>query len=237
MNQRVATLLLKKLGYRSDVVANGREAVDAVARVPYDLVLMDCEMPEMDGVEATREIRAREEGSEHRLPIVAMTANAMPRDRERCMAAGMDDYLTKPVAADALRAMIERWMPRSSPAPDARPDGAAVEVGVLDKKAVARLLALQEDGAPDVLEELFGMFLGETPRKLNDPPGGLRDRRCGRPRTGGPQLKSSAAMLGAHTWPRSVSASKVLGEAGTLDGGSAHAQGARAGLRAGRPGS
>jgi CheY-like chemotaxis protein/HPt (histidine-containing phosphotransfer) domain-containing protein len=222
MNQRVATLLLKKLGYRSDVVANGRETVDAVARVPYDLVLMDCEMPEMDGVEATREIRAREEGSERRLPIVAMTANAMPRDRERCMAAGMDDYLTKPVAADALRAMIERWMPRPTPpAPEVRPDGAAVEVDVLDKEAVARLLALQEEGVPDVLEELFGMFLGETPRKLTVLREAVETGDAGSLERAAHSLKSSSAMLGARSMAALCESLEVLGEAGTLDGGSA----------------
>jgi len=220
MNQRVATLLLKKLGYRSDVVANGREAVEAVARVPYDLVLMDCEMPELDGVEATREIRAGEAGGERRLPIVAMTANAMPRDRERCIAAGMDDYLTKPVAVDALRGMIEHWMPRpTAPAPEVEPEGAAVEGDALDKDAVARLLALQEDGAPDVLEELFGMFLGETPRKLMVLREAVESKDARSLERAAHSLKSSCAMLGARSMAALCENLEALGETGTLDGG------------------
>ncbi len=108
VNQRVATRMLEKLGYRVDVAANGLEAVEAVRRVPYDLVLMDCQMPEMDGFGATAAIRQLDSDG-HRLPIVAMTAAAMEGDRQRCLAAGMDDYLTKPVSRATLAAALDRW--------------------------------------------------------------------------------------------------------------------------------
>ncbi len=112
VNQMVAEAMLVKLGYRADVVANGLEAVEALERFPYDLVLMDLQMPEMDGYQASAVIR-----SDSRLagvPIVAMTAHAMASDRARCLAAGMNDYVSKPVKAEILGAVLERWIKRSA---------------------------------------------------------------------------------------------------------------------------
>ena len=111
INQKLAIRLLEKMGCRVDVAANGIEAVQMSAQVPYSLILMDCLMPEMDGFDATRQIREREAGG-RRIPIVALTANAMAGDRERCLDAGMDDYLSKPFRADDLRAVFSRFCPR-----------------------------------------------------------------------------------------------------------------------------
>jgi CheY-like chemotaxis protein len=94
--------MLKRLGYRADAVANGREALKALQLVPYDLVLMDVQMPDMDGLEATRRFRTLEAGTGRRLPIIAMTAHASTADRDRCLEAGMDDFVTKPVQRDTL---------------------------------------------------------------------------------------------------------------------------------------
>jgi len=121
INQRVATLVLNKLGYQVDVVENGAEAVRAAASGRYAVVLMDCQMPEMDGFEATAAIRSAERGSGRHLPIVAMTANAIEGDRERCIAAGMDDYIPKPINADRLRDVLAIW----AALPGAQPDAAA----------------------------------------------------------------------------------------------------------------
>ncbi|NWG87183.1 MAG: response regulator [Hydrogenophilaceae bacterium] len=111
VNQRVAVAMLERLGHRVDVAANGMEAVDALKRLPYDLVFMDVQMPEMDGYETTQAIRNMSTEAA-RMPIIAMTANAMQGDDEKCLAAGMDDYLSKPISRDALVAMVGKWAAR-----------------------------------------------------------------------------------------------------------------------------
>ena len=121
VNQTVAVEFLEKFGYRADVAHNGREAIEAVARQPYAAVFMDCQMPELDGFAATRQIREWESRQQptpdklrgQRIPIIAMTASTTPGDRERCLEAGMDDYLPKPVRAEHLQAVLQRWIPGS----------------------------------------------------------------------------------------------------------------------------
>jgi CheY-like chemotaxis protein len=111
INQQVAQGKLRTLGYAPDVATNGAEAIIALEQINYDLVLMDCQMPVMDGFAATGVIR--DPGSNvlnHSVPVIAMTANDMKSDRERCHAAGMDDFLTKPVKVEALAAMVEKWV-------------------------------------------------------------------------------------------------------------------------------
>jgi CheY-like chemotaxis protein len=110
VNQRVLVRLLERLGCRVDLASDGREAVERVRSGSYDLLLMDCQMPVLDGFEATREIRALD-GEAARIPIVAVTAHALPGDRERCLAQGMDDYVTKPLRVRDLERVIARWAP------------------------------------------------------------------------------------------------------------------------------
>jgi PAS domain S-box-containing protein len=111
INQRITMRLLEKLGATAEAVVNGRLAVEAVHKKTYDLIFMDCQMPEMDGFEATAMIRNRERENNRRTPICALTANAMEGDREKCLAAGMDDYVSKPVSIEKLQSAIERWVP------------------------------------------------------------------------------------------------------------------------------
>ena len=160
-NQIVASLMLRNLGCTVDVAANGRRAIEMLGRYEYDVVFMDCEMPVMDGFEATADIRARTD-SRARIPIIAVTAQAMQGDRERCLRAGMDDYITKPVQAEAFAAALQEWVPtrsgttESSAVPDATsqaPVGAA-----LDAEVIARLHILAEATDPSLMEQVFESF-------------------------------------------------------------------------------
>ena len=114
INQKLASLMLTKMGLSHDLASDGTEALEKHAQHHYDLILMDMEMPEMDGVTATRAIRAREaQTSAFRVPIIAMTANALQEDRDRCMEAGMDDHLAKPVEFEKVRRLLQLWLSRS----------------------------------------------------------------------------------------------------------------------------
>ncbi|XGC79485.1 CHASE domain-containing protein [Bdellovibrio bacteriovorus] len=110
VNQIITQKMLEKLGFYADVAANGYEVLSALSKAPYDLILMDCQMPEMDGYEATQKIRASKTIYSSQIPIVAMTANAMSGDAEKCLAAGMDDYLAKPVSDDKLMSILKKWL-------------------------------------------------------------------------------------------------------------------------------
>jgi two-component system, sensor histidine kinase and response regulator len=171
VNQKVALRQLDRLGYAADAVANGIEVLEALDRIPYDVVFMDCQMPEMDGYEATREIRKRE-GDSRRTTIIAMTANALDGDRERCLAAGMDDYISKPVKRELLSAAIERWVAdRGSSRQVAEslntsqpPEASSARV--IDASVIAELRALQSSTDPEFFNHLIDLFLEETPHRL-----------------------------------------------------------------------
>lgn len=113
VNQKVALFQLRELGFAAHIVSNGKEAIEAAAKIPYAAILMDCQMPEVDGLQATQEIRNSESDLGRRVPIIAMTARAQRNDRQRCLDAGMDDYLTKPMTSDKLRAVLQRWLPEA----------------------------------------------------------------------------------------------------------------------------
>jgi PAS domain S-box-containing protein len=195
VNQQLALLLLQKVGYRADVAGNGVEALQALERQPYDIVLMDVEMPEMDGLEATRSIRA--EWPRDRQPyVVAMTANVMTGDRELCLEAGMNDFVGKPVRLEELAATLDRARSRAGWA-EAAGDAAPSEEGagsVLDPAALGQL---KEEVGEEGLAAVIGTFLEEAPRLLGtlleslDRGDAEEMRRCAH------TLKSNAASFGA----------------------------------------
>jgi two-component system sensor histidine kinase/response regulator len=180
VNQKVALALLKSLGQSADIAVNGAAAVEALRRQPYDAVLMDCQMPELDGYEATRLLRRSEADGEfgHRPPhyVIALTANAMAGDREKCLAAGMDDFLTKPLDRDSLAAALRRAgnVIQNGAAPLAAPGAAATawpeadapaELPVLKPATLDSFRSLRVAGEPDPVAELIDLFLADLPAR------------------------------------------------------------------------
>jgi CheY-like chemotaxis protein/HPt (histidine-containing phosphotransfer) domain-containing protein len=164
----VAVRLLEKAGVRADIAITGVGAIEACKRNPYDLILMDCTMPEMDGYDATRAIRdlERERGT-GRAPVVAVTANAMKGDREKCLEAGMDDYISKPFGFKQLREVVARWVPSMpSPGPAAEGSPVAPQPATLDASFLEDLCANTADGLTEFLTQLRGQFLREAGDRL-----------------------------------------------------------------------
>ena len=160
VNQRVASSMAEKLGYTVDIVANGRAALDAVAEQEYLAVLMDCQMPNMDGYEATTAIRAREAGTTRHLRIIAMTANAMRGDREKCLSVGMDDYVAKPLKLEELEAALRCAAPQPVAAVASNPDSNRVTQR-LDIAQLQVLSSLEED-QPGLLKELVDVYAEQS---------------------------------------------------------------------------
>jgi signal transduction histidine kinase/CheY-like chemotaxis protein/HPt (histidine-containing phosphotransfer) domain-containing protein len=165
VNQKVSTRILEKLGYYVDTVVNGAEVVEKLQNGLYDAVLMDCQMPEMDGYAATREIRRRE-GAGRRSIIIAMTASAMTGDREKCLAAGMDDYVTKPVRSEELQQTLQQHLAQSAQDRTGAPAEAVVRL-TDETELAARLRELEQEIGPEAMQELIGDFLAETRRCMH----------------------------------------------------------------------
>jgi signal transduction histidine kinase/CheY-like chemotaxis protein/HPt (histidine-containing phosphotransfer) domain-containing protein len=207
VNQQVAEAILLGLGCHVDAVADGRAAVEALDRRPYDVVLMDCMMPVMDGFEATAELRRREadEPSRPRTYVVAVTANAMTGDRERCLAAGMDDYLAKPFRAAELRALVRRHAagverppdPPTPPSPGAPSVPEREAPAPLDASVLDSLRALQREDAPSVVERVVAAYLEHGPTQLAEAREALERRDHATLRRAAHTLKSSSANVGA----------------------------------------
>ena len=214
VNQKLAIRLLERLGYRADVVANGIEAIEAVERQPYDLLLSDVQMPEMDGLEATRRIIERWPDGE-RPWIVAMTAEAMSGDRERCLAAGMNDYVAKPIRVDELVAAIKRTPRRAGgtePAPGTAEDG-----GSIDQGSLVRLLD-GTGGDAGFVTELIGQFLTDAPTLIVTARSSLAAGDTDEVRRAAHTLKSNAATFGARALATRSRELEDTAKHGSLDG-------------------
>jgi two-component system, sensor histidine kinase and response regulator len=214
VNQTVARRMLENLGYRVDVVPDGQKALEALATTDYGAVLMDVQMPEMDGYEATAEIRARESRAGVRTPIIAMTANAMAGDREKALAAGMDDYVPKPVKSEELGAVLRRWVPdiektaAAEGSPEEPPPG---DAGPLDREVLA---GLRELGDPGLFSELVEMFIGDTAERIAALRRALGEGDASEVEQAAHTLKGSAGNMGAATMAR---ISARLQEAGSAE--------------------
>ena len=162
VNQKVAVAMIESLGYAAEAVGNGLEAVEACSRQTYDAILMDCQMPHMDGFKATAFIRERE-GLAHHTPIVALTASVTAEDRQRCLSAGMDDYLSKPVPREALATALRKWIPAAGTPPPV--EHAATPSSL---PASHPLRVLEAHAGPRALGEVIDVFLQTIPRRLDD---------------------------------------------------------------------
>ena len=230
VNQEVALSMLETLGCRVEIASNGREALEAVSRTGFDLILMDCQMPEMDGYQATEAIRESERtpGEEkERIPIVALTAHAMEGDRDRCLAAGMDDYLAKPFSQGQLNEILGRWLNRE---PATR--GVAADKGnrlrrprrtlklhlPRSPKALDTIQALQRQGKPDLLARVINIYLEDSLRLLEALRQALSQGNGDGLKLQAHSLKSSSANVGALRLAELCKELEATGEGKSMDG-------------------
>jgi two-component system sensor histidine kinase/response regulator len=232
VNQRVASKMLEQLGCLVDVAPDGVQAVKAVETGTYDLVLMDCQMPEMDGFDATRAIRQRE-GTGRRIPILAMTANALAGDRERCLEAGMDGYLSKPVRPDELAAAISEWLSPADAAAvhsDTRPTArirvalpdADAEASPIDRGQLAELRTVGGTDGAAFVSELVKAFTSEGRVELLQIRNAVASGDAERLHDGAHRLKGSAMNLGCVALADVAATLEHLGREGTTVGAEAH---------------
>jgi two-component system sensor histidine kinase/response regulator len=212
VNQLVATRILEKLGHRVTVVSNGREALAAAQTGKFDLIAMDVQMPELDGLDATGAIRAWEKSAGTHIPIIAMTAHAMKGDRERCLAAGMDGYTSKPIRIRELEQAIAQLVSPSKPAERPSPEETQ-EDGVIDRAA----LLAGVDGNRRLLRELVHLFLADCPLRLRAIREAVRRRDAEALRIEAHTLKGSVGNFAAKQALAAAQRLEIMGRDGDLD--------------------
>lgn len=223
-NQNIALSILSKLGYSADAVANGEEAVEALKHIPYDLVLMDCQMPKLDGYNATRRIRDRQSGvCNPEVPIIAMTAYALTGDREKCLDAGMNDYLSKPVQPKALDEALARWLTDSVSADSSQPSPeSGYPAAVLEQEQAGAIF-----NGKDLIERLMGDrdlaltiiagFLDDIPKQICTIKQHLDSCDANRVQHQAHTIRGAAENVGASILADMAFAMEKAGESGELD--------------------
>jgi signal transduction histidine kinase/DNA-binding response OmpR family regulator len=247
VNQEVAISMLQLLGCDVTIAQNGREAVQASEHESYDLILMDCQMPEMDGFEATRLIRERESTIDYpqstgvHIPIIALTANAMEKDRQQCLDAGMDDYLSKPFSQERLIAVLTRYLTEHTEATKLDPaptdtanhppqesvvlnnDALTVTTSeqetpsLLDPNALKQIRALQRPNAPNVVHKIINSYLKDAPQLLEAARQAIANNDSSTLYRSAHSLKSTSASLGANTLAGLCKELETIGRANTTD--------------------
>lgn len=200
VNQMVALKTLEKLGYRAQAVANGNEVLDALRDIHFDIILMDCQMPEMDGYEATRKIRSSQTLKAKKIPIIAMTANAVTGDKERCLSVGMDDYISKPVRVQELAKVLEKWVPIAKKGQMKMGDERKSAVmDVIDMKSIQELQALSDEGDHSMICGLIDVYLEDAPKRISAIQGHAQQTNYAMLAREAHALKSSSGNMGART--------------------------------------
>jgi CheY-like chemotaxis protein len=227
-NQQVALGILKKLGLRADVVANGAEALKALEQIPYDLVLMDVQMPEMDGLEATRQIRDPESAvRDHTVPVIAMTAHAMAGDREKCRKAGMNDYISKPVAPEVLAGKLEKWLKtvsKSGPnaatedpaAPMAKPDEQPEPddpLEIFDRSAFVHRMM----GDEDLADMIITGFLEDMPGQMRILRNMVQQNQVQQVRAQAHKIKGAAGNVSTSVFQQTAHAMETAAKVGDME--------------------
>lgn len=216
INQKVAICLLQKLGFACDVAVNGAEALEALAARGYDLVFMDCQMPEIDGFEATRQIRAREDG--HRTPVVAMTALTMQEDIARCVRAGMDDYVPKPIDAISLKRVLGKFLGADAVAPAASVDTVQpppceeVQPSPVDLNRLTKV----SDGDYEIECDLIETFLGEIERRMDALTSAIGNEEIEQVYRNAHSIKGAAGNMGARKMQELAQSIEESGRVGDL---------------------
>ena len=211
-NQKITQKQLQKLGFSADLASDGLEALAALQRVPYDIVLMDCQMPEMDGYETTWQIRDREteqakhHGSKSKVYIIALTANTGPADRDRCLSTGMNDYIGKPVQLADLDVALQRALRNPLSATD----------GTIDPFVIAGLRQLRVADQPDPVVELINLFLQDAPTQFQTLESAINRRNMAATLTAASGLKGNASNLGARRLASLLGEIEVHARAGAL---------------------